>query len=397
MLVKLGNFNFVSRNPNFSIPTLPQSRPSSIRLFVLRCSSSQSSMAASSSTKKIVAEYAKSGRSACKKCGESISASALRLGLVSRDARGFDMTKWHHLSCCPMDSKSIGSAEKINGFALLKASDQEALKLIVAEHDRSQNKDSHGEDDEKETSNKDKVKESQVRKADSALEEIESPNSKKSKPVESGEEAKLEIIFSTSDIQDNYKGATLLPEWKAFQTIIFLEQDEGLRDSSKIAAFDFDGCLANTSVKRVGPDAWSLLYSCIPEKLKGLYDDGYKLVIFTNESNIERWKNKRQVAVDSKVGRLNNFIKHVNVPIQVFIACGLGKSVGQTQDPFRKPKPGMWRIMEQQFNSGIAIDMDQSFYVGDAAGRHNDHSDADIKFAQAIGLKFYVPEEFFAA
>jgi len=27
-------------------------------------------------------------------------------------------------------------------------------------------------------------------------------------------------------------------------------QDDGLRDSSKIAAFDFDGCLAKTDVKR---------------------------------------------------------------------------------------------------------------------------------------------------
>ncbi|GMP65841.1 hypothetical protein CsSME_00026467 [Camellia sinensis var. sinensis] len=36
-----------------------------------------------------------------------------------------------------------------------------------------------------------------------------------------------------------------------------------------------------------------------------------------------------------------------------------------------------------------------SFYVGDAAGRKDDHSDADIKFAQAVGLKFYVPEEYF--
>jgi hypothetical protein len=27
-------------------------------------------------------------------------------------------------------------------------------------------------------------------------------------------------------------------------------QDDGLEDSSKIAAFDFDGCLANTSVKK---------------------------------------------------------------------------------------------------------------------------------------------------
>ncbi|ONM29931.1 Polynucleotide 3'-phosphatase ZDP [Zea mays] len=53
------------------------------------------------------------------------------------------------------------------------------------------------------------------------------------------------------------------------------------------------------------------------EKLQRLYDDGYKLVIFTNESNIVRWKNKRQQAVDSKVGRLDNFIECVKAPIQV--------------------------------------------------------------------------------
>lgn len=44
--------------------------------------------------------------------------------------------------------------------------------------------------------------------------------------------------------------------------------------------------------------------------------------------------------------------------VQVFIACGLGK-VGKADDPFRKPKPGMWHILEQHFNSGISIDMDQ--------------------------------------
>ncbi|KAJ0861999.1 putative 3'(2'),5'-bisphosphate nucleotidase [Helianthus annuus] len=137
------------------------------------------------------------------------------------------------------------------------------------------------------------------------------------------------------------------------------------------------------------------MYASIPTKLQSLYSDGYKLVIFTNESNIERWKNKRQVAVDSKIGRLDAFIKLVNVPIQVFIACGVSK--GQEVDPFRKPQPGMWRIMEQHFNSGIPIDMDQSFYVGDAAGRKDDHSDADKKFAEKIGLKFHLPEEYFDA
>ncbi|XP_025662150.1 polynucleotide 3'-phosphatase ZDP-like [Arachis hypogaea] len=202
--------------------------------------------------------------------------------------------------------------------------------------------------------------------------------------------------YSLSEVKSKYRDATLLPKWKAFQTVIFNELDDGLHDSSKIAAFDFDGTLAKTAVNIVGPNAWSLMYSSIPDKLQSLYHDGYKLVIFTNECNIERWKNKRQVAVDSKIGRLNSFIESVKVPIQVFIACGLPSKANITNaDPFRKPNPGMWRLMEKHFNSGIAIDVDGSFYVGDAAGRESDHSDADIKFAEANGLKFYVPEEFF--
>ncbi|KAG5032579.1 hypothetical protein JHK85_016561 [Glycine max] len=202
--------------------------------------------------------------------------------------------------------------------------------------------------------------------------ETEEHDSKRFKLCTPDIKAVVNIKFSVSDVKSNYR-------------------DDGLYDSSKIAAFDFDGCLANTDVKRVGENAWSLMHSSIPDKLQSLYNDGYKLVIFTNESNIERWKNKRQVAVDSKIGRLNNFIEKVKVPVQVYIACGVGSKSGKADkkedDPFRKPKPGMWHLMEQHFNSGIAIDMDQSFYVGDAAGRESDHSDADIKFAERHLLK----------
>ncbi|KAG6637159.1 hypothetical protein CIPAW_11G160200 [Carya illinoinensis] len=305
----------------------------------------------------IVAEYAKSDRSSCKKCAKAIVKKALRVGIVSRDARGFDMTKWHHLDCFPVGAATVCSAEAIKGFEALQISDQEALKKSLVRCDDSMgNGEVHKGDDDDDEENE--LKERDAKKA---------------------------------------KDAKLPPKWKAFNTIIYLEQDDGLQNSNKIAAFDFDGTLAKTSVKRVGADAWSLMYPSVPDKLQCLYNDGYKLVIFTNESNIERWKKKRQVAVDSKIGRLNNFIKQVKVPMQVFIACGLGESSVQAADAFRKPKPGMWHIMEKQFNSGISIDMDQSFYVGDAAGRPNDHSDADIKFAQAVGLKFYVPEEYFVA
>ncbi|WCJ28434.1 Poly [ADP-ribose] polymerase 1 [Euphorbia peplus] len=77
----------------------------------------------------VVAEYAKSKMSSCKKCSEFIEAKSLRLGLVSRDPRGFDLTKWHHLGCF---SDKVGSPEEILGFASLKEDDQEALKKLIS-------------------------------------------------------------------------------------------------------------------------------------------------------------------------------------------------------------------------------------------------------------------------
>ncbi|KAJ4957355.1 hypothetical protein NE237_014138 [Protea cynaroides] len=383
-MLKFSNLSLISRNPN-----------------ILICHSSELTIDFSSclgihlmAASKVVAEYAKSNRSTCKACSKIITGGALRLGLVSKDTRGFEMKKWHHLGCFPSDSQHLYSADKIQGFSTLKSSDQEALRKLEVEGDKQVKEDSGGG----KRNNKRTPEESDVHKTDEVeIAELNEKNSKKLKSSTSSNEAELEIAFSISDVKTKYKDATLLPKWKAFQTIIYLERDDGLHDSSKIAAFDFDGCLANTSVGRIGPNEWKLMYPSIPEKLQSLYRDGYKLVIFTNESNIERWKNKRQVAVDSKLGRINNFIEHVKVPIQVFVACGLGKSTGQTEDPFRKPKTGMWRILEQQFNSGVPIDMDQSFYVGDAAGRKKDHSNADIKFAEALGLKFFLPEDYFDA
>ncbi|KAL2247462.1 UNVERIFIED_CONTAM: Polynucleotide 3'-phosphatase ZDP [Sesamum indicum] len=270
---------------NFSnrFGTIPNLRnPSilgSIKLVVNLSFSQRTLTLSAMSSTKIVAEYAKSGRSSCKKCSKAIASSSLRLGLVSKDPRGFDMTKWHHLDCFPFNnSDSVSSAEAIAGFSSLK----------VCRTDEKESKD---------------TKQGSMKK-------------RKLSASEEGGNLELEVAISASDIKDKYKDAVLSPKWKAFQTIIFLERDDGLRDSKKIAAFDFDGCLAKTSVKRVGADAWSLMYPSIPEKLQSLYNDGYKLVIFTNESNIERWKNKRQAAVDSKIGRLENFIKLVKVPIQ---------------------------------------------------------------------------------
>ena len=83
---------------------------------------------------KIMAEYAKSDRSSCKKCAKQIAKKSLRVGMVSRDARGFDITKWHHLECFPLGSAQPSpslSLHSIKGFDSLQTSDQEALKKLL--------------------------------------------------------------------------------------------------------------------------------------------------------------------------------------------------------------------------------------------------------------------------
>ena len=76
----------------------------------------------SSASASVIAEYAKSSRSSCKKCSQTIAARELRLGMVTRDSRGFDMTKWHHLGCFPVESVAVDSVEEIGGFSSLQVS-----------------------------------------------------------------------------------------------------------------------------------------------------------------------------------------------------------------------------------------------------------------------------------
>jgi bifunctional polynucleotide phosphatase/kinase len=70
-------------------------------------------------------------------------------------------------------------------------------------------------------------------------------------------------------------------------------------------------------------------------------------------------------------------------------------------DQFRKPAIGSWEHIRNKLFKGCTIDMANSFYCGDAAGRpktatrSKDFSDSDIKFALNVGLKFHTPEELF--
>ncbi|CAG4982972.1 unnamed protein product [Parnassius apollo] len=155
-------------------------------------------------------------------------------------------------------------------------------------------------------------------------------------------------------------------------TELYIFTSKGVKSSKKIAAFDMDGTLIKTKSGKVHPvdtNDWQLAFPIVPSKLKEQLENGYKVVIMSNQAPIGK-------------GR-------------VFIATGRGF--------YRKPTPGMWKVLTEKKNDGLPVDMNASFYCGDAAGRvanwapgkKKDHSMADKLLAENLGLKFYTPEEFF--
>lgn len=160
----------------------------------------------------------------------------------------------------------------------------------------------------------------------------------------------------------------------------------------KIAGFDFD----DTLVKKHNNE---LAFSSVLDKLKHLHDDDYTLVMFSNEA-LDHLKKTESIArtLMKKLNRLDTFVERLGLPFRIYVAT--------RKDKYRKPstkdtaKAGvtlggkaMWTKMEQDL--GEEIDMVASFYCGDAAGRRGEFSDADLAFANAVGVRFEHASDFF--
>lgn len=199
---------------------------------------------------------------------------------------------------------------------------------------------------------------------------------------------KLEDIDNMIDLD------TEQDTWESKESgALLIYTTQGVESRSKIAAYDMDGTLIKTKSGLVFPkdyDDWQLIYPDVPKKLHKLHNDGYKIVIFTNQGSIGSGKLNPKFFKN----KLKNIIQKIRVPIQIFIATG--------SNIYRKPAIGMWQKLEEK-NESVSIDKDNSFYVGDAAGRpknwapgkKKDHSSADRLLALNLGLKFYTPEEHF--
>jgi len=154
---------------------------------------------------------------------------------------------------------------------------------------------------------------------------------------------------------------------------------QGKYNGNKIFATDLDGTLIRTKKSRFAKDEndYAFLPNCI-KIIKDYINKGFTIAIFTNQKRLP----------DVMINKINNVLTDlINEGIYPWVF------VSTKDDKYRKPNIGMWEYFINNFHHDINYQL--SFYVGDAAGRPQDHSDSDLKFAEKINLKFYTPEQIF--
>lgn len=146
--------------------------------------------------------------------------------------------------------------------------------------------------------------------------------------------------------------------------------------NNKVAGFDIDWTIIKPKSGYKfprGSDDWCFLFNNIKSILIELSKD-YSIVFFSNQSRFK----------DELIHKFNNIQKELNIPITFLI------SIDRTI--YRKPMIGMWDFLLENKNN---INLKDSFYCGDAAGRKKDFACSDLYFATNNKLKFYTPEEYF--
>lgn len=204
---------------------------------------------------------------------------------------------------------------------------------------------------------------------------------------------KIKWLFDIKSDAAPHNDGSLWESYNAGKLLVYTPLN--CKATAKIGAYDMDGTIITTRSGKVFPtgiDDWKMAGGTIIPTVKAKHNDGYKIVIFTNQAGVS---SKKTAVADIKK-KIQNVIDALGVPVQAFIATG--------DNFFRKPMPGMWQALCENKNNGIPIDVARSYFCGDAAGRpenkamkrKKDHSCVDRLLALNIGLEFFTNDEHFS-
>ena len=129
----------------------------------------------------------------------------------------------------------------------------------------------------------------------------------------------------------------------------------------------------------------------MPQKLKEITDNGLRVVFITNQAGLEKGKLK----LSDMKSKFEAIVSQLDVPVFILASSG--------ETHFRKPATEMWEFFVKNLNKKVAVDMKESYYVGDAAGRpknwapgkSKDFSCTDRMFAHNCGLSTNLLKYFF--
>lgn len=144
------------------------------------------------------------------------------------------------------------------------------------------------------------------------------------------------------------------------------------RQRDKLAIFDVDWTLIKPKEGRRFPkdkEDWEWLRPSVPMVVRKYHRKGYRIAFLTDQTK------------DWKVEMIKHVIKELDVPVIAVIAM---------DKTYHKPNP---QLFLSHFEGKYLPE--DSFFVGDAAGRDGDWAAKDKEVAQKLGVTFYTPEELF--